>query len=317
MENLFEEIGRIKEIMLYEAFGANKKMVPKYLDMVIKKTDLEKIFNRFLDIKRFESFKKTMISRIQSGKYGNDFQEVSKNLQYLKYMGAILAGLEEVYDNDQERNIEKALGKDFNEMVEIALIGDWCKNCKSKEDVRKAMAGTIGDIKGLEKKSKDELKAWVRRRAGDPTGLLPGMNFFTTHITRANDIMKKYDLQGLGDYEGEDTVEMGGNTVEIEFLESLEITMAGGGKTFIKKDKKGRIPTEFDESSKSLIHKNKDGDVIYFGIDVRPKLNLETTIEVGKVIPRKGGTIEARSGNLRVVFGGKSENKIDVKMVKL
>jgi hypothetical protein len=300
MENLFEEIGRIKEIMLYEAFGANKKMVPKYLDMVIKKTDLEKIFNRFLDIKRFESFKKTMISRIQSGKYGNDFQEVSKNLQYLKYMGAILAGLEEVYDNDQERNIEKSLGKDFNEMVEITLIGDWCKNCKSKEDVRKAMAGTIGDIKGLEKKSKDELKAWVRRRAGDPTGLLPGMNFFTTHITRANDI-----------------IEMGGNTVEIEFLESLEITMAGGGKTFIKKDKKGRIPTEFDESSKSLIHKNKDGDVIYFGIDVRPKLNLETTIEVGKVIPRKGGTIEARSGNLRVVFGGKSENKIDVKMVKL
>lgn len=304
MENLFEEISRIKEIMLYEEFGASPQLIERYVDKVLERIDAYKLFDRFFNGEAsLRKFREELIKKIKSGDYGNDFSEISKNLQYLKKSGMILAALEEVFEKDQQGNIEKELGLSYNDLAESTILGDWCLDCKSKDDVKTKIGGTIETKNRLKNATQEEFEDFIKGRYGDPFGLL---SFFKTHGTRIEDISKKW---GISRPEGQDEegIRMGDFKVLIEFLEDTQIKVPRHG-VILEKRKGEKLPTEYSKEEEALIHRTKDGTLIYMELDKFPRENTTIDSKVEKVVPRKGGYLEIK---------GVTPKEIKFKIVKL
>jgi hypothetical protein len=313
-----KEIYRIRELMLYEQFGGNENMIPKYVEQVINKMGGEVPFERFFNGEAtLREFRENLIEKIKVGDYGNDFSEVNNSLQYLKRLKAILGTLERQHEKDPEKfkDLDKFLFGDegssenpLEGLFEKVLYGDFCNDCKSSLDVsdklnevieaRKQVNQIVDDkaeeLEQLKRKTSDprEMEQLMKKLYGDYYGLI---SFFTKgHTRRGQDILDKYDLRDPH------RVSMGKNRVMIELLSDVNIDSDCGN---VRWEAGKQLNTEYVESENQLVHKVKDQKcIIYIVMRDRPQPNSEHFTKIEKIVPLTGGDLQVEPSSKKIKF---------------
>lgn len=291
MENLSEQLNRIKELMLYEAFDepSQERIIKKYVDQIITKRIGEPFFYRFFKGKENETyikFTESLINKIKEGEYGNNFSEVQKNLKYLnqKRLGAVLAITEKFYE-------EKELPEEeLNELKEKALMGNFCRDCTNRDQVNNKLEKIIKqkEVQSTQKNKKTNKKLSKKQKRA--------LKVLARHGSKGEEILARYGIYG------KDSLSMGDYTVRIslddpKFIEKIKIPKG-----------KKEIKTTYDAEEDVLIWRTPNN------VDERYDyaFNIGATPEVGK-----HGKVEV----LRKPLGGSKfkefvgETKITIKKV--
>ena len=317
------EIYRIKELMLYEQFGGNEKIVPKYVNKVIDRVGevpFERFFNGEATLREFRGI---LIKKIKQGDYGNDFSQVSKNLQYLKRISSVLGTLEREYKKDPEKfdGLDGFLfgGKGnpdnpLDGLNEKVLYGDFCKDCRSTNQVQEKLNEVIEGKKKIDKIEVDRAKEIeeIKRRVTDPveaermldklygdtSGLL---SFFTKgHIRRGQDILDKYGLRDST------TLSMGKHVVLLELLKPIKLEVYDDNETqqtVMSENKGKKLRTEYFEEEDVLIHKTK-GERFTIEIDMTKEPTEGDTYDtkVSRIRLHRGSVIQTDPKGANISF---------------
>lgn len=260
MENLSEQLNRIKELMLYEAFDepSQERIIKKYVDQIITKRIGEPFFYRFFKGKENETyikFTESLINKIKEGEYGNNFSEVQKNLKYLnqKRLGAVLAITEKFYE-------EKELPEEeLNELKEKALMGNFCKDCTNRDQVTSSLDKIVKqkEEEKSSKKSKEKINNKDIEKKKDKA-----LRTLVKHGKKGEELLAKWGIRPTN------TLSIGDYTVYIEINDELKNKLK-----IVEEDNK--IKTSYDEDDEILIFKatKQLKSNIIFKIDEKPIKN--------------------------------------------
>jgi hypothetical protein len=320
---LLTEIYKIKKLMLAEEFKANKDIVPKYVDSILEKIGGEKFFDRFFNGEAtLREFKDKMVNKIIDGDYGDNFSEVTKNLQYLKNIGAIIGTLDRRYKNDEESFPENEENS-YETLKEKTLYGQFCKNCKNQTDVNNELDRLL-DIENKIKKNWKNLKdsgfnpndinMAFTLYGKDPGKLFPylstkfknvktlfgllGKGGFLDRLDKTKEEwgIKGYDFSGNEKYNTMKTLPK----YYVKFEEPLIYKDASGNSFEIKYGE--TLIFNYDRKDDLLIHKlaekrKSNVNVIKLELDGKPEMGKRYEAKLKNVIPIKGKAFNIEPGS--------------------
>lgn len=198
MENLSEEIGRIKELILYEAFDeeSQKRIINKYVQQVIMERIGAPLFERFFNGEEtIIDFTEKLIEKIENGDYGDDFGQLKKNLSFLnnKRLGAVLGITERFYKKNELPE------EDLNDLKVDILYGNFCRTCINRDQVNSSLEKKVKEKETNEKEPIKRNKNLSQREK-------KALKVMSKYGGRGEEILAKYGIYGksslsMGDYD--------------------------------------------------------------------------------------------------------------------